>query len=46
MNEEECYCGGRGKCDVCIERSVDIGDLLNDQQKDILMMRKVKGEAL
>jgi len=45
-NEEECYCGERGKCSVCIERSVDIGDLLKDQQKDILKMRMVKGETL
>jgi len=32
--ERGCYCGERGKCEVCVEQAVDHADYLRDAAKE------------
>ena len=32
--EADCYCGGRGRCEVCVDQAVDYADHLRDAAKE------------
>jgi hypothetical protein len=32
--EADCYCGGRGLCEVCVDQAVDYADHLRDAVKE------------
>ena len=33
--EAGCYCGERGRCDVCVEKAVDQAEYLRDAEKEL-----------
>ena len=32
--ERGCYCGERGRCDVCVDKAIDYADYLRDSAKE------------
>ena len=32
--EKGCYCGERGRCEVCVDKAIDYGEYLRDSAKE------------